>query len=488
MRKARITPIFVIACVVAVAYHLLIVYVIAPAFTGSFVTKTEDEARLIAHHITTMVLADRDTLPPARDLAATVSPLVREFHLEKLTVFNKEGVILYSTTPAEIGSRNAKAYFHTLVAQGRPATKVAKKGEFSLEGRLLARDVVETYMPIMRGGEFIGAVELYYDITDHFARHDRVLTLATTLPLLLMFLFLLAVIVLLFRGDQRQLGKTADHLPAQSPHFSLLFTLASIFAVEFLVMLLLEQWHLTSNTIKALVDALLLALFITPLLYLFINRPLLRHIAERRKTEEALRDSQERFRDLFENTTDLIQSIDANGRFLYVNPAWRQTLGYTEEETKRMKIFDILAPEEIAHCQAAFGEVMAGRALERIETVFLARDGRRVLVEGNATVKFAEGKPLYTRTIFHDITARKEAEAQMERLIAELQKSLAEVKTLSGLLPICSWCKKIRDDKGYWNQLESYISQHSSVDFSHGICPECMRKHYPELMDDKEKK
>jgi PAS domain S-box-containing protein len=305
------------------------------------------------------------------------------------------------------------------------------------------------------------------------------------LPLLLMSAFLLGMIALLLLGDHRQQTPDASgDNRAQSPHFSLLFTLVSVFLAEFLVMLLLRQWQPASALPRVLVDALLLALFVTPLLYLFINRPLLRHIAERRKTEEALRDSQERFRDLFENTTDLIQSIDPAGRFLYVNPAWRQTLGYDEEEIKRMSLFDILAPEETAHCQAAFGKVMAGTPVDRIETVFLANDGRRILVEGNASAKLKDGKPVYTRTIFHDITARKRAEAEMERLITELQKSLAEVKTLSGLLPICSWCKKIRDDKGYWNQLEGYLSKHSGVDFSHGVCPDCMRKHYPDLLDD----
>ncbi|HSR36545.1 MAG TPA: PAS domain S-box protein, partial [Desulfurivibrionaceae bacterium] len=350
-------------------------------------------------------------------------------------------------------------------------------------------DVVETYVPIMRGNTFIGALEIYYDVTAPLARQNQIRTLATTLPLFLMFVFLLAVITTLFWSERRrQQGILAESRWAHSPHFSLLFTLISIFLVEFVVMLLLQQWQ-ASGVIRALVDGLLLALLATPLLYLFINRPLLQHLAERRKAEEALRESQERFHDLFENTSDLIQSIDPAGRFLYVNPAWRKTLGYDEEEVQRLNIFDILAPEESAHCQAAFGEVMAGKPLDTIETVFLAKDGRKVFVEGNASAKLKDGKPAYTRAIFHDITARKQAEAEMTQLVGELQRSLAEVKTLSGLLPICSWCKKIRDDKGYWNQLESYISEHSGVDFSHGVCPECMRKHYPDLMgDEKEKK
>jgi DNA-binding NtrC family response regulator len=76
---------------------------------------------------------------------------------------------------------------------------------------------------------------------------------------------------------------------------------------------------------------------------------------------------------------------------------------------------------------------------------------------------------------------RKKAEAEREQIIVELQAALARVKTLSGLLPICAGCKKIRDDKGYWNQIEIYISSHTEAEFSHGLCPDCEKKAYEEL-------
>ena len=85
---------------------------------------------------------------------------------------------------------------------------------------------------------------------------------------------------------------------------------------------------------------------------------------------------------------------------------------------------------------------------------------------------------------FQDITERKLSENAREGLIIELQKAFEEVNFLSGLLPICASCKKIRDDKGYWNKIESYICSHSKVEFSHSICPDCARKLYPDLYDD----
>jgi uncharacterized PurR-regulated membrane protein YhhQ (DUF165 family) len=78
-----------------------------------------------------------------------------------------------------------------------------------------------------------------------------------------------------------------------------------------------------------------------------------------------------------------------------------------------------------------------------------------------------------------EIERRKEAERQRDKVIEELKGALNEVKTLRGLLPICSYCKKIRDDNGYWNQIEAYIQKHSDAEFSHGICPECVQEYHP---------
>ena len=85
-----------------------------------------------------------------------------------------------------------------------------------------------------------------------------------------------------------------------------------------------------------------------------------------------------------------------------------------------------------------------------------------------------------------DITDREKAAADKERLIKELQEALDKVKLLSGFIPICASCKKIRDDKGYWQQVEEYIREHSEAEFSHGICPDCAKKLYPEFVEKEE--
>ena len=79
--------------------------------------------------------------------------------------------------------------------------------------------------------------------------------------------------------------------------------------------------------------------------------------------------------------------------------------------------------------------------------------------------------------LIRDITARREVELERERLIGELRKALADIHILRGLLPICAGCKKIRDDRGYWQGLEQYLSEHAEVQFSHGLCPDCLSRY-----------
>jgi hypothetical protein len=79
------------------------------------------------------------------------------------------------------------------------------------------------------------------------------------------------------------------------------------------------------------------------------------------------------------------------------------------------------------------------------------------------------------------VTDRKKIEHEREELILELKNALAQIRTLRGLLPICSSCKKIRDDRGYWNTLETYIVEHSEAEFTHGLCPECLKKYFPDV-------
>lgn len=147
-------------------------------------------------------------------------------------------------------------------------------------------------------------------------------------------------------------------------------------------------------------------------------------ITERILAEEALRKSEEKYRDLFENANDLIQSVGSDGSFQYVNRAWMKTMGYGPEEVSSLTIFDVIHPE-CSECSSEFRSVVFGEKEGRIETRFLTKDRREIIVEGNINTVFEGGKQLGTRGIFRDITERKKAEevlaAERERLAVTLR-------------------------------------------------------------------
>lgn len=116
-----------------------------------------------------------------------------------------------------------------------------------------------------------------------------------------------------------------------------------------------------------------------------------------------------------------------------------------------------------------------------LSATYLDSESRVKGLEGGADSYLTHPvEPLVLIASIRALLRIREGEAEREKLIRELQESLAKVKTLSGLLPICASCKKIRDDKGYWNQIEVYIRDHSEAEFTHGICPECFKKLYPD--------
>ncbi|MBU8933421.1 MAG: PAS domain S-box protein [candidate division Zixibacteria bacterium] len=138
-------------------------------------------------------------------------------------------------------------------------------------------------------------------------------------------------------------------------------------------------------------------------------------ITERKQAEEALRESEGRYRDLFDNASNLIQCVRPDGSFLYVNPAWRETLGYEEEEIANLSLFDIIHPDHKEHCLDIFERVQAGGTAKGVETVLVSKTGKMITVAGNSSCLFEDGKPVATRGIFIDITERKQAEGERER-------------------------------------------------------------------------
>jgi len=166
------------------------------------------------------------------------------------------------------------------------------------------------------------------------------------------------------------------------------------------------------------------------------NVAFIRDITKRRKMEKRLRESEEQYRDLFENANDLIQSVMPDGRFLYVNRAWCKALGYTQEEIGGLSLFDIIHPDSQAHCVELFQRVISGESVDRIEAIFVTKGGKKITVEGSANCRFVDGKPVATRGIFRNITKRKKMEKRLSKLYEvekEHREELEEEKRVRGL-------------------------------------------------------
>jgi hypothetical protein len=195
-------------------------------------------------------------------------------------------------------------------------------------------------------------------------------------------------------------------------------------------------------------------------------------------------------RDLLIDTLgEAVLLIDDQGRVADANLAMMRLLGTTVQQTIGRLASDVTASWRDLAAALAQGRPTGDLALHdrackstrwfdlRLVDLGSAPGGnhQRVALQGVGTL-----------AVLREVTARRELEDQRDHLIAELQEALAQVRTLSGLLPICANCKKIRDDQGYWHGVEAYLWQHAGAEFSHGVCPDCMKKLYPELMEDAE--
>ena len=203
-------------------------------------------------------------------------------------------------------------------------------------------------------------------------------------------------------------------------------------------------------------------------------------ITEHKQTEEVLKDEILQRRILVEQSRDGIVILDQNGKVYEANQQYADMLGYTMEEIRQLHVWDWdtqWAKEQLLEMVRTVD--ITG---DHFETQHRRKDGTYYDVEISTNGTVFRGQK-FILCICRDITERKHAEKEREKLIGELQEALKEIKTLRGILPICSFCKKIRDDKGYWEQVDVYIKKYSQADISHGICPECIKKHYPDIKE-----
>lgn len=204
-------------------------------------------------------------------------------------------------------------------------------------------------------------------------------------------------------------------------------------------------------------------------------------ISKRKQAEEQLRKSEYLIKSIINASQDIIAFKDINFIFRLANPAMCKLVGKSENSILGKTDFDIFTHKMAKKYRQDDQKVIESGIPISIDEKVIEADKIRFVSTTKAPVFNEKYETTGVVIIVRDITKQKKAEAEREKLISELQESLAQVKILKGLLPICSFCKNIRNDKGYWDRIESYIQKHSHATFTHSICPDCVKKHYPEL-------
>lgn len=197
-----------------------------------------------------------------------------------------------------------------------------------------------------------------------------------------------------------------------------------------------------------------------------------------KRTAEELFLPDENWQKLFDAIPDAACILDSKYRIVRINKEMSGRLGLLQEQCIGATCYEAVHAKGNPADSCPHTKTLQDGATHRVE-VYEQNLGGWFLVTTSPWTDTA-GNVVGSIHIARDITVRKNMEEEKEMLISELKDALAKVKQLSGFLPICASCKKIRDDRGYWQQIESYIHEHSEAQFSHGICPSCAKKLYPE--------
>ncbi len=203
-KNRAIRYVFLATLIAGILFPLINIYHIYPSFIKLLIENTENEALRLGQHLSTKYFHQGRPVSheDIMNIKKNVEVDAENFHLMKLKIFSPSGEILYSSNEKEIGSQNLKEYFHNIVAKGKPFTLFVKKDTASIEGQTVTSDVIETYVPVMSNGKFIGAFEIYYDITERTRKLNKVIRYSATIPFALTLAGLFLAIFVLIRLDK----------------------------------------------------------------------------------------------------------------------------------------------------------------------------------------------------------------------------------------------------------------------------------------------
>jgi two-component system, cell cycle sensor histidine kinase and response regulator CckA len=185
---------------------------------------------------------------------------------------------------------------------------------------------------------------------------------------------------------------------------------------------------------------------------------------------------------IVESSADAIYGKNLDSRIVSWNPAAERLFGYSAEEIIGRSVVTLFPPNRRDELLDILASIRRGETVGVQETERLHKTGKIIPVSVTVSpIRNGAAEIIGASAIARDISQQKRAELDRARLIQRLTAAANQVRTLVGLLPICASCKRIRDDKGYWQQVETYISEHAGVTFSHGICPACAKEYERQL-------
>jgi hypothetical protein len=205
LKNRLLRNILILAIIIVIALISYNVFFTIPSFSKLLINTTENDAVRVTKHIaSSLLISEKNEIGKNSlniQLLKEVGKIKEDFELMNLKVFSPSGEIVFSGDPNEIGDINQRRYFHDIVAKGKVYAEVVPKDKESLEGRKLTSDVLETYVPLMNDGRFLGAFEIYYDITDRRKQLNRLLSQSSTITFMLASGLLIAIILILYQEN-----------------------------------------------------------------------------------------------------------------------------------------------------------------------------------------------------------------------------------------------------------------------------------------------
>ena len=353
-----------------------------PAFERLLTEKTEEEAARVASHLASILITEKTEVTKSAvtpEFEREIEKISKDMQLVKVKVFSHTGEIMYSTDPREIGEINQKKYFHEIVAKGNTHTQVVKKDSPSLEGQVMTRDVVETYVPIMHGGRFIGAFELYYDITENKEKLGKLISESFVIVLVVTAGLMAGVILSALNALRSLRARDAAESELRTHH----------------------------DHLEQVVEARTREI-------MQVSQQIEKEMIEKQQMENSLLAAEAKYRSLVESTEDSIYLVDADCRYLFMNKKHSKRMGLRPEQFVGHAYSEFHSPEETA------------KFIENVDSIFRTgeslqhehrskRDGRYFL-QTLSPAKDQGDYVIAVTIVSKDISDRKRMEEELRTL------------------------------------------------------------------------